>query len=220
MVVTRFLFGAGEAGCFPSITKSFATWLPAEERVRAQSILWMSARWGGALTPLLVVQVLRWMNWHQAFVLFGSLGFVWAFLFFRWYRDNPQDNPAVNPAELQLIRADRLPASSHGHVPWGKFLASKQVWLLCLQYFCVGYGWYFYITWLPTYLQEGRHLSLANGAVLSILPLFLGGCGSFLRRLYPASEPLYRRRRKEPPPGCLRWIFGSDCLSCPLDDVA
>jgi MFS family permease len=72
-------------------------------------------------------------------------------------------------------------------VPWRKFIASKQVWLLCLQYFCVGYGWYFYITWLPTYLHEARHLSLANGAVLSILPLFLGGCGSFACGIfYPA----------------------------------
>ena len=55
LVVARFLFGAGEAGCFPNLTKSFTTWLPVEERVRAQGILWMSARWGGAFTPLLVV---------------------------------------------------------------------------------------------------------------------------------------------------------------------
>ena len=51
----RFLFGAGEAGCFPNLTKAFTTWLPPDERVRAQGIMWLSARWGGAFTPLLVV---------------------------------------------------------------------------------------------------------------------------------------------------------------------
>jgi len=179
MVVTRFLFGAGEAGCFPNLTKSFTTWLPPEERVRAQGILWMSARWGGAFTPLLVMQVLRWMNWRQAFMVFGGAGLVWAFLFFRWYRDNPRDNKSINPAELRMIEESQHLASSHSDVPWGVFVRSKQVWMLCGQYFCLSYGWYFYITWLPTYLHDARHLTLDNGAMLSTLPLFLGGCGSF-----------------------------------------
>jgi MFS transporter, ACS family, glucarate transporter len=186
MVVCRFLFGAGEAGCFPGVTKMFMTWLPTGERVRAQGILWMSARWGGAFTPLLVVQALKWMSWRQAFLFFGALGAVWAVWFFRWYRDNPRDITAINEEELQAIETGQRLALSHGSVPWARFLASKQVWLLCLQYFCVGYGWYFYITWLPTYLHDARHLSLANGAILSTLPLFLGGCGSFAcGMLYP-----------------------------------
>jgi MFS transporter, ACS family, glucarate transporter len=62
-------------------------------------------------------------------------------------------------------------------VPVRLFLGSKQVWLLCLQYFCLSYGWYFYITWLPTYLREGRHLDIGKSALLSVLPLFLGGIG-------------------------------------------
>jgi nitrate/nitrite transporter NarK len=58
--------------------------------------------------------------------------------------------------------------------------------MLCWQYFCLSYGWYFYITWLPTYLKEARGLTLTGGAILSTLPLFLGGCGSFLcGMLYP-----------------------------------
>src|SRR5207249_4824605 len=73
------------------------------------------------------------------------------------------------------------------NVPWGRFLRSKQVWLLSGQYFCLSYGWYFYITWLPTYLKEARGLNLATGAVLATLPLFLGGCGSFFcGMIYPA----------------------------------
>jgi len=187
MVFTRFMFGAGEAGCFPNLTKAFTTWLPPEERVNAQGILWMSARWGGAFTPLLVVQVLKLMSWQHAFELFGGIGLIWAFFFYRWYRDNPRDNKNINAAELRMIEASQHLASGHGSVPWGKFVRSKQVWLLCFQYFCLSYGWYFYITWLPTYLQEARHVSLGAGAMLSTLPLFLGGCGSFLCGFfYPA----------------------------------
>ena len=178
MIVTRFLFGAGEAGCFPNLTKSFTTWLPIEERVRAQGILWMAARWGGAFTPLLVNQVLKWMSWREAFMMFGGIGAIWAVLFFRWYRDNPRDKKTVNAAELELIEKTQHLASSHTNVPWGKLIKSRQAWLLCIQYFCLSYSWYFYITWLPTYLLEARHTTLDRGALLATLPLLLGGFGS------------------------------------------
>ena len=58
LVTTRFLFGAGEAGCFPNLTKALNRWLPSGERTKAQGLLWMSARWGGAATPLLVFYTL------------------------------------------------------------------------------------------------------------------------------------------------------------------
>jgi MFS transporter, ACS family, glucarate transporter len=180
LAVTQALFGAGEAGCFPNITKAFTAWLPGEERVRAQGILWLSARWGGAFTPPLVFLVLKSLpSWRQAFFLFGGLGVVWAIFFYRWYRNNPRENPRVNAAELALLRANEGMASRHGPVPWGKFIRSPQVWLLCGQYACLSYGWYFYMFWLPTYLRESRHLDLGRTAMLSILPLFLGGIGSF-----------------------------------------
>lgn len=178
LVVTRFLFGAGEAGCFPNLTKTFTTWLPHSERVRAQGIMWLSARWGGAFTPPLVYLVFHWMSWRNAFGLFGSIGLIWAFFFYRWYRDNPRHNLSLNEAERDLLRENERLASTHGSVPWGKFVRSPQVWLLCAQYFCLSYGWYFYITWLPTYLAEARGLNLGASAVLGILPLFFGGLGS------------------------------------------
>lgn len=186
LVVTRALFGAGEAGCFPNLTKAFSTWLPHEERVRAQGILWLSARWGGAFTPWLVVQVFKVMSWRQAFGAFGAIGVVWAIVFYAWYRDNPRDKKSMNAAELRLLRGAEELASGHGDMPWGKLARSRQVWLLCAQYFCLSYGWYFYITWLPTYLKEARHLDLARGAVLAGLPLFLGGLGSLVSGIISA----------------------------------
>jgi MFS family permease len=178
MWITRFLFGAGEAGCFPNLTKAFTTWLPQHERVRAQGIMWSFARWGGAFTPPLFALLFRFMGWRDVFHVFGLIGLVWAFFFYRWYRDNPKDHPAVNAAELALLEGAEKTAAGHGDVPWGKMIRRGSVWLLWAQYFLLTYPWYFYITWLPTYLQEARHMSMGESAQYAILPLLFGGFGS------------------------------------------
>jgi MFS transporter, ACS family, glucarate transporter len=192
LTVCRFLFGMGEAGCFPNVTKAFTLWLPKEERVRAQGIMWLSARWGGAFTPLLVAWVLAFVSWRWAFALFGGLGVVWAVFFYRWFRDNPRENPAVNAAELALLSgaADNLVA--HGKVPWKRLVSSPTVWLLWGQYFAMNYGWYFYITWMPTYLNESfPDLADMQRTLLLCIPLFFGGLGSIFTGLI--SAPLARR---------------------------
>src|SRR5947209_12946778 len=142
LVTTRFLFGAGEAGCFPNLTKAFTTWLPEKERVRAQGIMWLSARWGGAFTPPLVALVITQVAWRHAFELFGCLGVVWAVVFFRWYRNNRLDNPKLNAAERNQLRESATLAAGHGDVPWSKFASSLQVWVICLQYSSPSCGWH------------------------------------------------------------------------------
>jgi len=191
LVVARALFGAGEAGCFPNLTRAFTTWLPARERERAQAILWLSARWGGAFTPLLVVYILDYVTWRRAFEIFGAIGIVWALAFYHWYRDDPREHPAVNEAELALLPPRSRTATVHGPIPWGRFLRRPSVWLLWMQYACLAYGWWFYITWLPTYLREARGVGLKQGALLAGLPLFLGGVGCFVSGYL--APPLARR---------------------------
>ncbi len=200
MLCSQFLFGAGEAGGFPNLTKAFSTWLPQSEKVRAQGIMWMFARWGGAFTPPLVILALKYMSWRYVFASFGGLGVIWAICFYYWYRDNPRDKKGVNEAELALLAPNASLASGHGDVPWKKLLASRSVRLLWLQYFLLSYPWYFYITWLPTYLQEHRHLTAAQGSKLAVLPLLFGGIGSafagFLSaRLVRMTGSLTRTRR-------------------------
>jgi MFS family permease len=180
LLVTRFLFGAGEAGCFPNIAKMFTNWLPRDERSRAIGVMWISARWGGAFTPLLVVWVFSLMSWRHAFAVFGVIGIVWAVWFFVWFRDDPREHKSVNAAEAELLHETHANSAGPAHVPWKKLITSTTVWLLWLQYFCFSYGWYFYITWLPTYLKEARGVELEKGALLAGLPLFFGGIGSFL----------------------------------------
>lgn len=178
MVAIQFLFGAGDAGCFPLITKSFRAWLLPRDRTRAQGYLWLAARWGAAFTPLLVVWVLRFVSWRGAFVLFGSVAVLWITLFGRWYRDDPQQHGGVNAAEKKLLsELSDVPGRSH-MVPWRRILTSRSVLLLALQYYFLSFSWYFYVTWLPTYLQEQHHLTSARGAFYAIFPLFFCGVGS------------------------------------------
>lgn len=178
--IIRFLFGAGEAGCFPNITKAFSVWLPASERSRAQGLLWAFARWGGAFTPPLVVLAFHYVSWRWAFVAFGAIGLVWSFFFNRWFRDRPEDHPGVNAAELDLLRDVSRLAAHSDRLPWRKLTSNLSVWLLAAQYFCLIFSWIFYITWLPTYLQEYHHQSQAAAARLAVIPLLCGGIGSLL----------------------------------------
>ncbi len=183
LLVTRFLFGAGEAGCFPNLTKVFTLWLTKTERMRAQGIMWMSARWGGAFTPLLVVWVFQFVSWRNAFMLFGAIGVVWAIIFYFWFRDNPREHRRVNVAELELLKENEANLGGHGGMPWSKLISSPSILLLWAQYFFLSYSWYFYITWLPTYLKETRSMPQEKAALLAGLPLFLGGIGCLLAGL-------------------------------------
>src|SRR3954466_4654467 len=180
LLVTRTLFGMGEAGCFPNLTRIFTMWLPQHERERAQANLWLAARWGGAVPPLLCTYVLDYVTWRRAFELFGLLGVVWAIAFYRWFRDDPRTHPKVNAAELALMPPARESAIAHGPTPWAALTSSRSVWLLGAQYIALSYGWYFYVTWLPTYLREVRGTSVKMGALLAGLPLLLGGVGCMI----------------------------------------
>ena len=209
LIAVRFLFGAGEAGCFPNITRAFMTWLLPDERIRAQSILWLAARWGGAVTPLLVVLVLKVVSWRNAFAMFGALGVVWAVLFYRWFRDDPAKHPKVGAAERALLQQNRGFVSGHGNVPWRLFFTSQSAWLIWAQYFCLSFVWYFYVTWLPTYLKDtyGESLGDVPRALLAGVPLFCGGfgslCSGFLtKRISGLTGSLRQTRRVLGAGGC------------------
>jgi MFS transporter, ACS family, glucarate transporter len=177
LIAIRALFGAGEAGAFPNMTRMFTTWLPVKERERAQANLWLATRLTAAFTPVLVALLIQQIGWRRTFEVFGSLGVIWAVLFYRWYRDVPGQHPAVNQAELALMPPARETAIAETGVPWLQIFSRSSVWLLSLQYMCLAYGWWFYINWLPTYLRTARGTTVTMGALLSGLPLLLGGVG-------------------------------------------
>ena len=129
LVAIRFLFGAGEAGAFPNVARAFAAWFPTSERGRANGVLFFGSRVGGMLAaPVALLIVSRW-GWRTSFVLFGATGVVWAVAWFAWYRDRPEQHPAVNAEELAWIRQDRhngeRPAERE-RTPWARAAAQPQ----------------------------------------------------------------------------------------------
>jgi MFS transporter, ACS family, glucarate transporter len=190
LIVVRFLFGAGEAGCFPNLTRMLSAWLPARERATAQALMWAFTRWSGAATPPLALLFITWLGWRWAFVCFAALGLVWCSVLLVWFKDDPAHHPGVNPAELKLLESSRVLTSHRaGQRHWMSLLLTRQVSILGLQYFCFSYVWYFYITWLPTYLIDGRGQSPSRAATLAVLPLLFGGFGSLVTGLAPMRLP-------------------------------
>ena len=175
LLVVRFLFGIGEAGAWPNVARTFSRWFPIKERGTAQGTFFMGAHLAGGLTPLLVTALLVHFHWRALFVIFGSVGFVWAVVWFRWFRDEPADHPAVNGDELAYIEAGRQASGSHhmGRTQWKALLANRSVLGLCGMYFTQTYGFYFYITWLPTYLEATRGFSAVSLGIVAGLPLTL-----------------------------------------------
>jgi MFS family permease len=168
LLMVRFLFGAGEAGAFPNSAAVVGRWIPNSERARATSVIWMASATGGILTPLIVVTLQKAYGWRMSFFLFGSLGLIWAAIWYWWFRDTPAQKPDVPAAERALIGNPVTP--SHEGLPWGRVLRDGNFVRLMLMYHTYCWGAYFFLTWYPTYLQIGRGLTEDQMKIASSLP--------------------------------------------------
>ncbi len=159
----RFLFGAGEAGCFPNLTRMLSAWLPLSERVKAQAVMWAFGRWGGALAPPVAYFVIYQFGWRLGFVALAMIGVAWVAAFLPWFRNDPAQHKSVNAAELALLEGGRELVLHERGIAWYRLLLQKDIFFLGLQYFGFSYTWYFYVTWLPTWLQQSRGLAAGRG---------------------------------------------------------
>ncbi len=183
LMVVRFLFGAVQAGTFPSLSRMMADWMPVTERGSAQGAIWMASRAGGALAPILLVWLFGAMgDWKTPLILVALLGLAWGACFWPWFRNLPEETPRVNREELRLIESGRSPKETAGHsdIPWARMLKTRSVWALCLMYGFLGFSGNFYITLLPTYLRNHRHLSSDVTGRLTSLPFALGVVACFV----------------------------------------
>lgn len=188
LVVVRLLFGAGEAGAFPATARAYARWIPARERGRAFGLAIMTGAFTGAATQPLVVALVSHIGWRTTFAVFGSVGVLWAVIWWAYFRDDPRSHRGVNEAELELIGLTEEPPA-HGPVPFRALLRSRTLIALCLMYAGTIYGWYFYLTWLPTYLLEARGFKLQTMGWFAAAPLLGIGLGVFLGGLLSDTLP-------------------------------
>ncbi len=180
LLAIRFLFGCGEAGAFPGTTSALSRWFPSNERGRAQAIVMVGSRLGGALAPGLVIYLMGAIGWRPVYWIFAVLGVVWAVVWGRWYRNTPEEHPAVGSSELAEIQARRAAGGHAERVPWGLLLTSRNVWALCAMYSGYTFGVYFYMTWLPTYLEQSRGIARADVGFYAALPWVAALTGNLL----------------------------------------
>lgn len=179
LVVIRFLFGTGEAGAFPNTARILSRWFPTERRGMAQGLVNSISQVGGALAPVLTSELMQRIGWRWTFVAFSLPGIVWAAAFYWWFRDDPQTHPSTNDAERKLIAAGTAAhaGSSHPPIPWKIVLSSPQIWLMGAVLMCTAFNSYFYFTWYPTYLKEGRLVSELDAGRMASIVLTGGAIG-------------------------------------------
>ena len=190
LITVRFLFGMGEAGAFPNSSVAIARWFPVVERARAQGIVWMGSRIGGALSPLLVIPIQQAYGWRTSFYVFGAVGLVWAALWYWWFRDHPAERRGVTPDELQAINAAPL-GQAHAKLSWRALLAQPNLWWIMLMYHANAWCGFFFLTWLHTFLQNGRGYTAQNLVTYSWLPFVLGAVANVAGGI--ASDALVKR---------------------------
>jgi MFS family permease len=181
LLMTRTVFGAAEAGAFPTLSRAVSRWFPRDERSRANGIMWMGARSGGALAPPVAVAMMALIGWRHTFAVFGVVGLVWCAVCTFWYRDEPADHPSVDSEELRLIRLGAAPPPQAGErVPWKTLLLNPTMIALFCSYFASGFGFQFFVTWLPTYFMREHGLTLQRSGVFASLPLAAGALGCLM----------------------------------------
>jgi MFS family permease len=190
LLLVRFCFGAGEAGAYPGSASVISRWFPPTERARATGAVWMASRLGGALSPLLVVPIQQAYGWRMSFYVFGLLGVAWCIVWYGWYRNSPAQHRGVTRRELDEIGTG--PARIHHGLPWRVALRNGNFWIILLMYHLYCWGGYFYLSWLPTYLQRGRGFTEDEMKIWTMLPFLFGACGNLVGGLL--SDFLVRRK--------------------------
>ncbi len=185
LLTVRALFGAGEAGAYPNASCVVSRWFPPEQRARAQGIVFMAGRLGGALSPLLVLPLISNWGWRSVFYAFSLLGVLWAGWWWRFFRDYPKDNQNVNDAEISVIGP---PPERSTHVPFGKLIRNGNFWAILGMYhfFCYASNWYLF--WTANYLSTEKGWESSELAAYTALPFLLAaaadwGSGSLSDRL-------------------------------------
>jgi len=157
--IARAALGFGEAGVFPASIKSVAEWFPKKERALATGIFNAGTNIGAIITPLLVPWIALHLGWRWAFLFTGALGFIWLALWLALYR-RPEEHLRCTAAERAYIKSD--PVGPTRGIPWVRLLRYRQTWAFAAGKFMVDPIWWFYLFWIPDYLQREHGLRLTQ----------------------------------------------------------
>jgi MFS family permease len=169
----RVALGFGEGAAFPTATRAMSSWTPVGSWAFAQGITHSFSRIGNALTPALVAALLAFVSWRASFVILGSTSLVWLLAWFRYFRNDPREHPAITEAELA-----KLPARHEIRrqpIPWMRL--ARCILPVTLVDFCYGWTLWLFLSWIPSFFLENYHLNLQASAMFSVGVLSAGVVG-------------------------------------------
>jgi ACS family hexuronate transporter-like MFS transporter len=155
----RFALGLGESGNFPASIKTVAEWFPKKERALATGVFNSGSNVGAIVAPLVVPWIAINYGWQLAFIITGTLGFIWLVLWLLIYR-RPEEHPKLSRAELAHIQSD--PPEPTTKIPWARLFPHRQTWAFAAGKFLTDPIWWVYLFWLPKFLNTNYGLDITQ----------------------------------------------------------
>jgi len=198
-IMARAALGLTESGNFPAAIKTVAEWFPKKERALATGIFNSGTNIGAIIAPLSVPYIAEAWGWKWAFILTGSIGFIFLVFWVIMY-DKPERHPKLSAAELNYINSDKDEEASTEKVSWFKLLTYRQTWAFALGKFITDPVWWFYLFWLPDFLEsqyglKGTAVSMPVAGVYIISTFVSVGGGWLPMRFIKSGWPVFKARR-------------------------
>lgn len=183
LAVVRLLFGATQAGGYPSLSKVTYNWFPQRSRTGVQG--WVATffgRSGGAMSSIIMGTVLIGyfsLSWRQSLIMLGLMGVAFAVAFALLFRNSPEQHPRVNPAERDLINEGRKPLTqgARSRLPWKRALANRSMVSFVIQQMTSAGADMAYVAFMGDYFINAKGFSQETAGLLISLPLWGGAAG-------------------------------------------
>jgi len=172
--LARAGLGIAEGGNFPAAIKTVTEWFPKQQRAFATGLFNAGSNIGAVLCPLAVPWLAHLWGWQSAFLATGGLGFLWVAVWLAIYRA-PGRHPLVSPDELAYIRSD--PPDPPVKIPWSALLRHRQTWVFMVGMVMSSPIWWFYIYWIPDFLNKQYHLELTQSSGPLVVIFLVADCG-------------------------------------------
>ncbi|HYZ44889.1 MAG TPA: MFS transporter, partial [Xanthobacteraceae bacterium] len=178
LYAARVLLGVSEGPNFPAVTGAVTRWLAPQERATALGNALVAVPLALAIGGPLITEMLVWFDWRGTFFVLFGLSILWVPLWLCFYRDDPRQSRFVNQAELAHIHdaggtrppMDRQSQSGKDRDAVRFLLTNQTLLANYWAYFVYGYFLFFFMTWLPSYLEQVYGLKLVDVGLFTVLP--------------------------------------------------
>jgi ACS family hexuronate transporter-like MFS transporter len=173
--IARFSLGIFEAANFPAAIKTVAEWFPKKERALATGLFNAGSNVGAVVAPLVVPWITLTWGWQEAFIFTGTIGLLWIILWL-WLYEKPERHKRLSRQELTYIQSD--PPDPPLKIPWGQLLKYRGTWAFALGKFLTDPAWWFYLYWIPSFLNSNYGITLNQIGIPLIIIYVMADVGS------------------------------------------